>query len=143
MHLFDYQARMMAQLRLWALGNILGGGVLMASPSEWWRAFGGMCAAWGLVNLLIALFALRSVQRKREQNPDARQAAQECHKLRRFLWLNAGLDVIYILVGAGLAVWGATPMLDGFGWAIVIQGAFLLAFDGWHALRLPAYVSAE
>ncbi len=143
MHLFDYQARMMAQLRLWALGNILGGGVLMASPSEWWRAFGGMCAAWGLVNLLITLFASRSVQRRRGQHPDLQQGARERRKLRRFLWLNVGLDGVYMLVGLGLVVWGATPILDGFGWAIVLQGAFLLVFDSWHAFRLPADVSAE
>jgi hypothetical protein len=31
-------------------------------------------------------------------------------------------------------------MLHGFGWAVVVQGAFLLMFDAWHGWRLPRVV---
>jgi hypothetical protein len=51
-------------------------------------------------------------------------------------------DVVYVLVGVGLIWWDpANRMLNGFGWAVIIQGAFLLVFDTWHAVRLPRQVS--
>lgn len=101
------------------------------------RSFGGMTAAWAAVNLLIALFALRGVRRKRRQSTDSAIVQQWARQLVRLLWINVGLDCIYILAGIGLIVWEPTSqMLNGLGWAVVIQGAFLLVFDAWHGVKV-------
>lgn len=137
MALLQYQMRMMYQLLFWA-GLCLGVGLsMMLSTREWVRSFGGMTAAWAAVNLLIALFALRGVRRKAKQSADVATVQQWARQLVRLLWINVGLDCIYILAGAGLIVWEPTNrMLNGFGWAVVIQGAFLLVFDAWHGVKV-------
>jgi integral membrane sensor domain MASE1 len=135
---------MMSQLLFWA-GLSLGVGVpMLFSSREWVRSFGGMTAAWAIVNAIIAILSLLSVRRKARQNADAETIRGWMHHLVRLLWLNAGLDVVYVLVGVGLIVWNPTNrMLNGFGWAVIIQGAFLLLFDTWHAVRLPRRVRLQ
>ncbi|MDW8106556.1 MAG: hypothetical protein RMK45_03645 [Armatimonadota bacterium] len=137
MALLQYQTRMMYQLLFWA-GLSLGVGLsMMLSAREWVRSFGGMTAAWATVNILIALLALRGVHRKAKQPADAATVRQWARQLVRLLWINVGLDCLYILVGAGLIMWEPTNrMLNGFGWAVVIQGAFLLVFDAWHGVKV-------
>ena len=58
--------------------------------------------------------------------------------------VNAGLDIGYIVVGLAVAgpVANGDPFVAGNGWGIVLQGAFLLGFDAWHARRVPIAVTA-
>ena len=42
--------------------------------------------------------------------------------------MDIGLDVGYIVAGIVLAT-RSQPLLKGFGWAVVVQGLFLLIFD--------------
>ncbi len=127
----------MYQLLAWA-GLCGGVGVaMMLSTREAIRAFGGMTLAWAVVNALIALFALRGVRHKARQSADAETMRGWARQLYRLLWINFGLDILYIAVGVALARWDvANRMLVGFGWAVVVQGAFLLLFDGWHGWRV-------
>ncbi len=132
---------MMTQLLFWAGLSFGAGAPMMLSTREWVRAFGGMTVAWAVINALIALFAQRGVRRKAQQNADAATQRQWMRQLVRLLWMNAVLDVGYILVGVGLTLWDpANRMLHGFGWAVMVQGAFLLLFDAWHGYRLPRRV---
>lgn len=137
-----YQRRMMYQLLFWA-GLSLGVAIPMTlSTREWVRSFGGMTTAWAVINALIALFALRGVYKKAQQHADAETTLGWMRQLVRLLWMNAALDVVYVLVGVGLIMWDpASRMLNGFGWAVVIQGAFLLIFDAYHGWRLPKRVT--
>lgn len=129
---------MMSQLLFWAGLSLGVGAPMLFSSREWVRSFGGMTAAWAIVNAVIAILSLLSARRKARQNADAETIWSWMRHLVRLLWLNAGLDVVYVLVGVGLIGWDpANRMLNGFGWAIIIQGAFLLLFDTWHAVRLP------
>ncbi len=128
---------MMRQLLGW---SALCGGVgvaLMQSDRPLIFHFGGMTLAWAVINALIALFALRGVSKKARQNADTPTVLGWARHLHKLLWINFGLDILYIAVGVGLARWNiSNPMLVGFGWAVVIQGAFLLLFDGWHGWRV-------
>ena len=54
-------------------------------------------------------------------------------RLRRVLLVNAGLDVGYLAVGAALVRHGRWR---GDGWAVVVQGAFLLVLDSAAARAL-------
>jgi hypothetical protein len=56
--------------------------------------------------------------------------------LRNTLFINAGLDVLYVLGGAYMLSRPEETWRGG-GLAIIIQGAFLLAFDLLHAYLVP------
>lgn len=126
------QQRLLFQLSLWSLLSIFWGGLLtVLFPSgSFWASFGGMNAVWGLINLIIASFGYYGVMKKmRTGLPDEELERQ---RLLRLLKVNTWLDVGYVAIGAGLAFWGKTPLLHGFGWGILLQGGFLLLFDWWH-----------
>ena len=112
--------RLLAWSIPWMGAGVVG---LWASSDERSRGFWGMSGAWALVNAGIAYAGLLGPE------PDA-------SSLRNTLYINAGLDVLYVL--------GGTYMLSrpeetwrGGGLAIIIQGAFLLAFDLLHAYLVP------
>jgi carboxylesterase len=64
---------------------------------------------------------------------------RESRKLKRTLWINTGLDLLYIAGGIILAatLGGSNPVWGGHGWGIIVQGAFLLFFDLIHAQCVP------
>ncbi|QEH38407.1 hypothetical protein OJF2_70080 [Aquisphaera giovannonii] len=104
-------------LLLWALGwlgaSVIG---LYARAGELWRSFWFMSGLWGLIDGLIAWYVLVGGPRAPAE-------------LLPVLRLNAGLDILYVAAGAALLGRG-TPLLRGFGLAVLVQGAFLLALDG-------------
>lgn len=106
---------------------------LLTPARSFWSAFGGMTAAWGLVNLIITSLGFYGLMKKFRAGLQDEQ--KEIRNLLRLLKLNVVLDVGYVAVGAGLVLWGKTPLLQGFGWAIVLQGMFLLLLDGWYYYR--------
>lgn len=130
-----FQQRLLFQLSVWSLLSVFAGGITVAlTPTgSFWQAFGGMNAAWGLVNLVIASLGFYGVMRKiRSGLCDERE---ERARLLRLLKLNALLDIGYVAAGVGMVLWGKTPLLQGFGWGIIVQGGFLLLFDAWHYQR--------
>ncbi|PWH12138.1 MAG: hypothetical protein DDG60_14705 [Anaerolineae bacterium] len=63
---------------------------------------------------------------------------QERARLAKILWLNTGLDVLYVAAGVALIVTLGRSNLfwRGGGWGIIIQGGFLFFFDVVHAWQL-------
>jgi hypothetical protein len=122
----------LARLLVWALGSILSGTLLLAlvtvraasGPLPLLRHFAIQTAAWGAINLAIALWAQRGL--KLRDYDGARS-------LDRILWLNLGLDVGYIGVGITLAVagWVLGRRLGavGAGIGVAVQGAALFLLD--------------
>ena len=100
---------------LLSLGVALLGLGVRPVLGEFWRSFWVMTGAWGFVDGVIAWYVL-------VKPPESGRA------LAPILGVNAGLDVLYLLVAAGLLT-RAAPGARGFGLAVAIQGAFLLAFD--------------
>ena len=121
--------RLGRRLSVWGVGSVLAGTVLAScgsSPAR--RAFGLQTAGWGAIDLAIAGAGALS-----SKPPTAAS-------LRRLLWINAGLDVLYIAAGAHVAVrkprFGGRITADqalGHGAAVVVQGAALLGLDTTHA----------
>lgn len=136
--IWSYSQAIAVRLRAWAVFSISVGLALLTFPSSFSlspsfsSAFGLQCLVWGAIDGLIAWAGLRSAQ-KRSRPPEV-----EAAHLRRLLWLNAGLDVLYIAVGAALIYFSA-GQADwlGHGWGVMVQGAFLLIFDAAHAYYLP------
>ncbi len=115
--------RIAQQLLLWAL-VCLGGALfgLWRTQHAFWRPFWFMTGVWALVNAAIAYRGWLGA----ETDPAS---------LRQLLWINVGLDALYVVVG--LALWlSPKPMHKGFGLAIMVQGWFLLGFDVLHALQI-------
>ncbi|TVR69159.1 MAG: hypothetical protein EA427_08940 [Spirochaetaceae bacterium] len=77
--------------------------------------------------------------RAAQLRPDEYRQVRETVRLRRLLRINARMDILYCLVGAGLyLVPAGYPFARGTGLGILTQGLFLLLFDAIHARRLPA-----
>jgi hypothetical protein len=122
------------RLLAWGASSVLAGTALLA----WLRArgrpsaggllqhFAIQTAAWGAVEIAFAAIGWRSL---------ALRDLAAATRLDRLLWMNVGLDVGYILVGATLAIvgWrlGEARRLGvvGAGTGVVVQGAALLLLD--------------
>src|SRR5688572_22480321 len=91
------------QIITWGGTSILVGAALLAflafqrSRSVLLRSFAFQCAAWGIAEVVLAGIRLRGLSHR-----DGTAAAT----LDRLLWLNTGLDVGYVIVGATLALTG-------------------------------------
>ena len=122
---------------VWAAGSIGVGAVLATGRNPWWRAFGQQHLGWGAVDLgivaVVQALQERTMSRLRDPNEPAILDQRRRH-LRRILVGNAVADAGYCVVGAVL--WRrlrTNPRAAGAGAAIVIQGAFLMAHDSYHA----------
>lgn len=135
--IWAFQRTLTARLLAWSALSVIAGMALQMGDA-FQRGFGAQAVGWGLIDALIAGIGRRGATRK-EPTAMPAAAAHEARRLRRLLWFNAGLDVLYVLGGLRLA---QTKGRDnehwrGHGWGIVVQGAFLLLFDVWHGLKTP------
>ena len=140
MNIWEFNALLTRRLFGWNVINMAVGFVLGRNTDALWRGIGSQAIGWAVINFAIALFGGTATQ-KRAVKPDALQVeklAKESRNLRRLLWINAGLDVGYMLGGwwySGREM--ARPFRRGIGLGIIIQGALLLMFDVIHALQVP------
>jgi len=127
------------RLQLWALLSMLGGVCLLYSNDLFWRGFGMQAILWGAIEAAIAVRAHLRAQRQSALPSTLAERAQEAQRLRRLLWLNTGLDVLYVAGGLALAftLGASDPAWRGHGWGIVAQGGFLFLFDLFHARSVP------
>ena len=106
------------------------------APAERPRGVGEQYVGWGVINALIALIGRQGASRQRSAAPS--DAAAQKRTLSRLLWVNTGLDVLYVL-GGWRAMRGrgsADARWRGRGLGIVLQGGFLFFFDLLNALAL-------
>lgn len=135
-----FQTSLTRRLLAWA-GISLGMGLLMSlRPEKRWKGIGSQFVGWALVNAAIGCFGGRAAEGKRAkvlagELAAAETAQKETRNLRRLLWVNAGLDVFYILGGLALRRRGrGDEFMDGTGAGIMAQGAALWVFDVVHAV---------
>lgn len=136
--IWDYQHLLSRRLLLWSFLSVVFG-LLVFGRGDFWHGFAIQAFVWAAVDAAIALFGLRSSLPKLFQPVDLRVAEKETQKLRKILWINTVLDVLYITGGSLLFLLrGANdPFLAGTGIGIIIQGGFLFFFDLWHAFHTP------
>ncbi len=142
--LHDFEASLARRLLTWGVAGIAGGAVLSvvgaATGDRALRAFGSQTIGWGAIDAGLAL-AGRSRARRLVARPrgDPTAMSREAGRIRRILAVNARLDVVYVVGGLAVVVGRGRhdPSARGHGLAAVLQGAFLLGFDAWHAARLP------
>jgi hypothetical protein len=123
----------MVALGAWAVGNMAVGAVGFGLEQDERTRFlhlGNLL--WNTVNLGLAAIALIVQRNFDPQALDAKQSLQGSQTMQTVFFVNAGLDVAYLASAAflwqrGVAIGDAR--LVGFGQSLLIQGAFLAAFD--------------
>lgn len=140
MTIWHFQRQLTSRLLRWAVFSVAAGGLMRRNPTKFWRGAGMQFVSWGIINAMIAAAGSVSTENRLAQldNPGAPEILEkETRNLRRLLWINAGLDVVYVLAGRW---WSRRDKGDGsargHGFGIIIQGLFLLVFDVLHARLL-------
>lgn len=113
----------------WGLGSIAGGAALGYANKDY-RDFALMNAGWGAVNAGIAGFALAGADTY-TATTSLQTILQDEQFFNRILAINSGLNVAYVSVGFSMNYLGQSSRTRQFGSAVMVQGAFLMAFDAW------------
>lgn len=123
----------MLVLGSWAVGNIVLGTYGNFTATGEAKYFHQFNALWNVVNLGIAGFSLLTSPGTDASPTTGLQILKDHASFQSFLLLNAGLDVAYISFGLYLRERSRTSSspdrLRGYGNSLLVQGAFLLAFD--------------
>lgn len=128
--LLDFERLHILKLLVWSVLSIGAGTALLALlkvrrlDSPLLQHFAIQSVAWGIIDLIIALWAREGLSLR-----DLASAVA----LDRFVWLNIGLDVGYVAVGATLALtgwrFGRRLGLVGAGCGVIVQGCALTLLD--------------
>ncbi len=138
--IWRFQSTLTRRLSIGAGISILLGLGMFVFRSPFWNGVAFQFIGWGLVDLLIAWGGWAGTRKRRARLSDEQALAaapQEARNLARILWINTGLDVLYMLGGVLVAVFpgAANPLWLGTGIGILCQGAFLFFFDWFHAVQ--------
>jgi len=136
---FDYSRNQitttgMEVLGSWAITNIGVG------AAGWANSAGGsnkyfyqMDVLWNTVNLGAAIMGFIGAQKNKKMQLSPAESLRAQQKIEQTFLINGGLDFVYIGAGFYLHHRGNTVNSDelrGYGSSIILQGAFLLLFDG-------------
>jgi len=130
----DLNRKGLTVLGSWAGANLITNGILLANSSGSDKYFYQMNVYWNVVNG--ALAGLGVLQAKKTQaNFSAFQTLAEQNSTEKTFLINTGLDGAYIMTGVYLIEKSknsidSQEMLKGYGQSVILQGGFLLLFDG-------------
>jgi hypothetical protein len=138
--IWEFQGAVSQRLLIWS-GISTVSGIVMSLFGKFGRGIGSQFIGWAVVNAAIAVGgAFFTEQRKLQMaTPEApKEQIKEAGNLQRLLWINAGLDVLYML-GGWLTMRSDKAYRRGMGLGIILQGLFLFVFDIFHALKVPTW----
>lgn len=123
----------------WAVGNLLVSGIATGQTEGSAHYFHQMNIGWGAVNLVLAGTGYLAARRATNQPAPDRAGNVKAQLRTENLYLfNAGLDVAYLATGLYLLEKGRNPTAAGspdrwrgYGQSLLLQGGFLLLFDGF------------
>ena len=117
----------------WALANMAIGSIAYFNYSGKKKYFNQMNVMWNVVNLGLATAGYFGAKADLNLQLSLAQSINDQHKIEAILLLNTGLDVGYMAAGLYLNERGlrkSSDRLQGYGQSLILQGAFLLVFDG-------------
>lgn len=125
----------MVVLGSWALGNMATGAIGYATTSGTTRYFHQMNVFWNTVNLTLAGVGYYTAIEGNATGLSLFETLKEQRSIEKLLLFNAGLDVGYIATGFYLRERAKSSanrqhLFEGYGNSLILQGAFLLVFDG-------------
>lgn len=117
----------------WAIVNILFSSYKLTKATRNAKYFYQMNLYWNIVNIVIAVLALYGILSGGAATMGLPESLQQHSFYKKVLYLNVGLDVGYMLLGAYLKERSRnsykTEKMLGWGQAIVLQGLFLFLLD--------------
>lgn len=132
---WKFESDLTNRLLAWGVLSLLFGLYLWFATNEFGQGFGIQAVAWGTVDAAIAFVGARSAAR-RSSTADPKK---EALFIRKVLWVNVGLDILYVIGGIIVSMWEGL-FWQGAGWGIILQGVFLFFFDLFHAIKTPVEV---
>jgi hypothetical protein len=123
----------------WGILNLGTGAIGWSnSKSPETRYFFEMNTIWGAADFGAALIGYGGLQKQRKKNLTAAETLEEQKKIEKIFFINGVLDVAYIGTGLYLKLAGDSrnsAVMKGYGESVLMQGGFLLIFDGvmYHA----------
>jgi len=124
----------MTVLGSWAIANIgIGTAGWANSKGGQNKYFYQMTTIWGVANLGAAILGYTGAKNNAGKQLTAAESLKAQQKIERIFLINGGLDLAYIGTGIILKNRGDnrnSGQLKGYGSSLIIQGAFLLLFDG-------------
>lgn len=143
-NIYTHQQRGLAVLLGWAIGSMVSGLVWWRQGGAFWRNLGLQFATWGLIDLILAVFGLRDASAKAPRlaagDITPATANRDANTVQTILTVNAILDVFYMLTGLWLIrQFPRRPALQGAGWGVLVQGAFLFLFDTLFARAISRF----
>ncbi len=95
---------------------------------------------WGSVDFGTALIGYAGNQTYKNKKLTAAEITQQQERIQKIFFINGCLDVAYVGTGLYLKLEGDSrnsPIMKGYGSSIILQGGFLLIFDGlmYHAQK--------
>jgi len=124
----------MEVLGSWAIVNIgIGAAGWANSNGGSNKYFYQMNVLWNVVNLGAAISGFTGAQKNMNKQMAPAENLKQQQNIEKIFLINGGLDVVYIGTGLYLQHRGDIRNLDqlrGYGSSIILQGAFLLLFDG-------------
>jgi hypothetical protein len=118
----------------WAVANMATGTYGWLTHQGDKKYFHQMNAAWNVVNLAIAGYALWDALNTDVFAFREDEIMQRHIRTENIFLINAGLDVLYMAAGAWLIRASSGnekrhDLLKGYGQSVILQGAFLFVFD--------------
>jgi hypothetical protein len=131
----DLNRKGLTVLGSWAGANLITNGILLANNSSGSdKYFYQMNLYWNVVNGALAGLGVLGAK-KTQGNLSAFQTLEEQSSTEKTFLVNTGLDVAYVMTGVYLLEKSknstdSQDMLKGYGQSVILQGGFLLLFDG-------------
>lgn len=130
----DLNRKGLTVLGSWAGANLITNGILLSNSSGSDKYFYQMNVYWNVVNgALAGLGVLQAKKMKTGLSPF--QTLEEQSSTEKNFLVNTGLDVAYVMTGVYLFEKSKNSIdsqekLKGYGQSVILQGGFLLLFDG-------------
>lgn len=130
----DLNRKGMVVLGSWAGANLITNGILLSNSSGSDKYFYQMNVYWNAVNGALAGLGVLGAKKK-SGNLSAFQTLEEQSSTEKTFLINTGLDAAYVMTGVYLLEKSKNSvdnqaMLKGYGQSVILQGGFLLLFDG-------------
>ena len=130
----DLNRKGLTVLGSWAGANLIANGILLTNASGSDKYFYQMNVYWNVVNgALAGLGVLQAKKTQADLSPF--QTLEEQSNTEKTFLVNTGLDVAYVMTGVYLLEKSknstdSQEKLKGYGQSVILQGGFLLLFDG-------------
>lgn len=130
----DLNRKGLTVLGSWAGANLVTNGILLSNSSGSDKYFYQMNIYWNVVNGALAGLGVLGAK-KIQGNLSAFQTLEEQSSTEKTFLVNTGLDAAYVMTGIYLLEKSKNSvdnqnMLKGYGQSVILQGGFLLLFDG-------------